>query len=354
VTGTLTTLPLDPILDQQAGVGQRQVTFRFDLIDGVTGQVLGTLTPLRQANLTHSTQQTIKRRLSLALGKADTAEIDTVNNRIAVYMRVQGTDWPLGRYMWSNQSRSVFTVGNLSSSTLIDEMFIVDQPIEKGIDGANKTVEAVITDTVSGLDVQMAPLPASDFTSVQSWGIGTTRGSILEALSVTGDYFSPWFGNDTQLHFIRTFDPATQVPQFDFDSGFQVMQQGIVETDDLLTAPNRIIVVSNTAANGGSVPVVGIADIASTAPNSIANRGFVVAKVYNLQLSDTGQAASVAQGLAQRATIFETVNLTTGPDPRHDSYDVIRWRGENWLELGWSLDMGDGGSMVHTLRRSYS
>lgn len=353
MTNTLTTLPLDPVLDLQAGVGQRSATFRFDLINGITGQVLGSLTPLRSASLSHNTQQTIKRRLSLALGKADTAEIDPVNNRVAMYMRVGGTDWPLGRYLWTTQSRALFSSGRLSASTLIDEMFIVDQPVERGINGVGKTIDSVIYDTISTLDVTLAPLPASTFTSAESWGIGTSRGSILESLSVTGDYFSPWFGNDTKLHFIRTFDPATQIPQFDFDAGFQVQQRGISETDDLLTAPNRIIVVSNAASNAGAEAVVGIADIASTAPNSISNRGFVVAKVFNLQIATAGQAAQVAAGLAQRATIFETTTLTTAADPRHDSYDVIRWQGENWLELAWTISCEDA-SMSHTLRRSYS
>lgn len=353
MTNTLTTLPLDPLLDLQAGVGQRSVTFRFDLIDGVTGEVLGSLTPLRSASLAHNTQQTIKRRLSLPLGKADTAEIDPVNNRVAMYMRVGNVDWPLGRFLWATQSRALFTSGRLSASTLIDEMFIVDQPIERGINGLNKEIGAVIYETVTGLDVVLAPLPASTFISVESWGIGTNRGSILESLSVTGDYFSPWFGNDTKLHFIRTFDPANEIPQFDFDAGYQVRQQGISETDDLLTAPNRIIVVSNAASNAGTAAVVGIADIAETAPNSITNRGFVVSKVYNLQIANSGQAARVAAGLAQRATIFETTTLTTAADPRHDSYDVVRWQQENWLELAWNISCDDA-SMTHTLRRSYS
>ena len=44
---------------------------------------------------------------------------------------------------------------------------------------------------------------------------------------------------------------------------------------------------------------------------------------------------------------------STIPDPRHDGYDVIRWQGFNWLELGWSLPMIEGSSMSHTLRKSY-
>jgi len=74
--------------------------------------------------------------------------------------------------------------------------------------------------------------------------------------------------------------------------------------------------------------------------------------VLDLQLSDNSQAQAVAQGLVNRQTIFERVSLTTAPDPRHDSYNVIRWQGSNWLELGWSMALVEGGTMNHLLRRS--
>ena len=52
--------------------------------------------------------------------------------------------------------------------------------------------------------------------------------------------------------------------------------------------------------------------------------------------------------------MFETVSVTTALDPRHDSYDVIRWQGENWLETAWSMDLAEGGNMTHQLRKSYA
>ena len=343
----------DALFDLQDGVGIRTATFEFELIDGVTGEFRGRITPIRGASLSHDTAATTKRRLSLSLGVVDTETINTVRDRVLLYMLINGTRWPLGKYMFTNKASQFFTAGRLSNVALVDEMFLVDQRIERGINGANKLVSAVIAETVAGLPIELAPLESSSFDSVESWGIGTNRGNVLTSLSVTGDYFSPWFGNDTKLHFIRSFDPDKVEPDFNYDIGNQVFRQGIIETDELLTAPNRVIVVSN-AATDATASVVGVADIAANAPNSIRNRGFVVPQVFNLQVADETQARFVAAGLAQRLTVFEQVSLSTPPDPRHDSYDVILWQGEKWLELSWTMNLLEGGAMTHTLRKSYT
>lgn len=349
----LTTLAHDPLLDLDPWVGQRQCTFRFALVNGVTGAPLGDIHPVRNASLSHDTSRTIKRQLSLTLGVVDTAAVNALTDRVDVFMVFPGgAEYPLGRFMFTDISRETFTSGKLSSAILNDEMFLVDQEINEGINGRGQNVATLVTTTSAGLGVtlQIAPTP---YTSAESWTVGASRGQILEALSVSGDYFSPWFGNDKDLHFIRAFDPATQIPQFDFDAGNQVLRQGIIESDDLLLAPNRFVVVSN-AADDTSSAVVGTADIAISAPHSIQNRGFVIQKTADLQLVDGAQAQAVAQNLAIRQTVFERVSLVTVPDPRHDSYDVVRWQGELWLELGWSMSLVEGGTMAHVLRKSYS
>lgn len=349
---TLTTLPPHPILDLDAGVGQRSCTFRFDLINGVSGEQLGEITPIRTATLTHDTTRTIKRQLSIALGQADTVAVNPITDRILVSMVLaNGEEFPLGRYIFTDRNKLVYTSGDLAVMGLNDEMFLVDQEVEAGVNGAFNSCEGLVQDVLSGLDIALDIEPSS-FTSNQSWGAGTNRGSILEALSVNGDYFSPWFGNDGHMHFIRTFDPATRVPDFNFDSGFRVIREPISKTDDLLTAPNRFIVVSNAASSPDS-PVVATADVPVNAPHSVVNRGFVVSKTFTLQLSGGAQAQAVVTGLANRWTVFERVNLTTPPDPRHDSYNVIKWQGDLWLELAWSMALVEGGAMNHVLRRSY-
>lgn len=347
------TLPdVDPFFDLPDGTGQRSATFRFELIDGVTGGFLGDLTPIRGASLTHDTSRTIKRSLTMTLGVADSAAVDPVNNRIDPYMVLpNGTEYKLGRYVFTDNSRQFFTPGRISSVSLVDEMLVVDQQIEVGISGTNRSVETVILEALDGFTF-VIEMEATQYSSQQSWAVGANRGSVLQALALTGDYFSPWFDFNRNLRFIRSFDPAKVPATFDYDAGNQVLQAGIVETDDLLTAPNRFVVISNT--NTTDSPIVGTADVPNSAPHSIAKRGFVVPNVQDLSAIDNPQAEAIATNLALRQTVFERVSLQTPPDPRHDSYDVITWQGERWLELAWTMRLEEGAPMTHVLRKAYS
>ncbi len=355
---TLTTLAPNAALDLSAAVGQMTYTYRFALSDGVSGQHLGDIHPIRTGTLTHDTSRTVKRSLNLQLGKADTAAIDTATDRIDLFMTIPGArnpertdgDWPLGRYQFVDDSLRQYTSGVLSDPQLTDEMFLVDQAILKGVSGTGRPIVEVLVAVLSDLPI-IFDLEPTPYESSDSWGIGVTRGQILDALSVAGDYWAPWFDNLGVLRFRRTFDPAQAIPDIDMDAGYRVIRDDIVRTNDLLSAPNTIIVTSNNATS--SDPVVGVATVPVNAPNSVAKRGFVIAKVLDLQLTDANQAQAVANGLVQRQAIFEQVALSTPADPRHDGYNVIRWQGENWLELAWSMPLQAGAPMTHTMRRSY-
>jgi hypothetical protein len=352
----LTKLPEDPLLDLPPWMGQRQATFRFDLFNGVTGEVLGQIHPLRTAQLTHDTTRTIKRQLNLSLGAEDTAAINKVQDRVAPFMLFpDGSEYPLGIYMFSDASRQVYTSGKLGEYTLNDEMFLVDQPLTVGVGKPSSSpqisVTQVVNEALAGLPIHYTTA-ATSFTTNQSWGIGATRGQVLEALAVSGDWFSPWFDNSGVMRFINSFDPASQVPDFDWDAGSQVMRENITETDDLLTTPNEFVVVSN-ASSDNTIPVFGVYTIPGSAPFSTQNRGFTIAKVFNQPAATSAQAAAMAQNLGIRQTVFERVQINTAPDPRHDSYNVIWWQGSAWLELGWTMSMIEGGVMSHLLRKSY-
>jgi hypothetical protein len=93
--------------------------------------------------------------------------------------------------------------------------------------------------------------------------------------------------------------------------------------------------------------------VPNSAPHSIQNRGFVIADVINIQLTTRAQANAVARNIAVTQRIVERVELTTPPDPRHDSYDVVRWDGSLWLEVSWSMTLVEGGAMRHVLQRIF-
>ncbi len=350
VTGTPD--PNEAELDLDDWIGQVASTYRFDLINGVTGELLGEIHPIRSgATITHDTTRTTKRELRLSLGVADTAAINPLTDRILPSMLLGSQQYPLGRFQFTDETDAVSTGGNRGSVVLLDEMFLIDQQTSSGF-GPTTGVQDAVIQLLEGLPLPGVVVDASPFSALGGWAPGTGRGQILSAYATQGDYMTPWMDNNGTFRMVRTVDPDTAVPSIDFDRGGRVIADSITETSDLLSAPNRFIVTSNSgdAFNG---PILGVYDVPPSAPYSIAQRGFAIPQTVSLQVASAAQATAAARNLGIRQSVFRRTQLATAPDPRHDSYDVVRWQGVNWLELGWSLTLQPGAAMTHTLRRSF-
>lgn len=350
----------DPRLELAAYVGQRAATFRFELVDIVTGY-RREIHPLRNTapTLTHDTRRTIKRTLTnMQLDKTDTVAFNTITSRLEVSMIIRGETYPMGRYVPSAQVRRLHTSGITSAVSFYDEGVIVDQQLDTSFGPtppyAVESVPQMITRLLTPIGIDFY-VESSQYTSSGSWSIGTRRGQVVETLALDGDYFSPWFDHTSTMRFIRSFDPATSLATFELDEGTRVLRERVIESDDLIEIPNRFVIVGNGAGvvGSGSSPIVGTADVPSSAPHSIQNRGFVVPSTQTLQVDSMEQASAIARNLAIRNTAIEQVELLTAPDPRHDSYDVLHWRGDHWLETSWSLTLQEGAPMQHIAQRSY-
>lgn len=344
-------------LDGPTWVGQRSTSWRFDIVDAVTGY-RRTIHPAIQgsAGIRHNTLATIKRTITgLVLNAEDTAAFDSITSRLEPFFLVGDEEYQVGRYVPSDWARFPLSSGTTSSASFYDEGFIVDQQLTNAF-GANSPSGEVVSSMIRRF---LASYPIEfyvegvipEYVSLGSWGAGTRGGFILDQLALDGDYQAPWFDNASVLQFRRAIDPNHELPTFDFDAG-QVSQGTIVESDNLINAPNRFVVVGN-GANSLGQEIVGRADVASSAPHSIANRGFVVPEVINRQVVSTGQAGAIAANLARNQVLVEQVELQTPPDPRHDGYDVILWQGQRWVEMGWNLPFAATGMMSHTLRKVY-
>lgn len=351
----LTTIPTDPTLDIAAWIGQRQATFRFQLINGVTGMNLGYLTPLADtpAQITHDVTRVIKRDLRLSLAAADLDRISPLTDRILPFMLIGGQAYQIGRYMFTGDVRIRRTGGDDGSLMLMDEMNLVDQELTVGYTPNDVSCDGAIRDIVTGVLLPMGVnIAASPYTAAGSWRMGSRRGAAIDALSIQGDLETPWMDNTGVMRGVRTIDPATAVPDLSFDDGYPIYAESISSTNNLLDAPNRFVVIGSGSA---SVPteVVGAYEIPPSAPHSISSRGFVQQQTFNLQVTTADQAAAAARTIGMRTLPVEQVDITTPPDPRHDGYQVVRYREENWLEVAWSMQLIEGGDMTHTLRRSY-
>lgn len=346
-------------LDGLAYVGQRASSWRFDLVDAVTGYRRAIHPSVSgSAGIKHDTRSTIKRMITgLTLDKTDTALFNSLSSRLEPFMIIGDEEFQVGRYVPSDWARLIRSDGTISSASFYDEGFIVDQQITNAFGAASSEGE-VISSMIERL---LARFPSISyhidmslpiFASVGSWSAGTRGGFILDQLALDGDYLPPWFDNTSRLRFIQSFDATKVIPTFDYDAGNQVVREGIVESDNLINAPNRFVVIGN-GASALNAEVVGTADVPSSAPHSIVNRGFVITDIQNRQVMTSAQAGAIALNLVRNQILVEQVELETPPDPRHDGYDVVRWRGENWIEMSWSLPFNPTSPMSHTLRKVY-
>ena len=356
-------LSLGPVSDEwtrlPGGWGTLPVSYRFALVNAVTDAELGDLHPLMEPGpqLAHSGSRTIKRNLTLTLPPAEWARVDPVSNRIRVYMVLRGVEYPLGRYLWADASEQEWwTQGPLASMSLIDEGFIVDQPISKGITNVTggslgSVIDEMIRTVLDGLPVTYRR-QGSPYRTSLSWAVGTTRGQILDALALAGDYYSPWFDNSGVLRFDRIQVPSESVPIIDYDTDGYVISNAVTMTSNIFSAPNRVIVVGSSSS-ASNLPLIGIADLPPISPISQEKRGYVVSEVQNLDVVSRDQAQSMARAILRTISIYRKTQLTTAPDPRVDGWQIVRWNGRNWLETDWSLAMGPGGLMTHSLVEVY-
>lgn len=360
--------PASQLLDISDWLGQRAATFRYDVVDARSGIRLGTVAPLRSTIpvLTHNTQNTICRTLTgFNLGTADTASLNPVTDRIVPYMVIstpQGElTFPLGRYMYDSSTLAVSTGGDNSANSLFDETFIIDQPLDTGFTAVSD-VDA-IRSVPRAIELFLAPFVEAGLIRYQiqdsaaaasgSWAAGTSGGSVLTALAKQGAYFQPWFNNEGILTFELAFNPADVPPDFDYDQTKSVVRNTISTTSDLLHAYNRFTVINNSGNTSSAA--YGSYDVPSSAPFSFANRGFRITKVIDDQGAfDSLQAQAMAKAYAEQEIVNERTTLSTAPDPRHDSYDVIRWQGGQWLEIAWSMQLQEGGPTVRQLRKAYA
>lgn len=346
------------LLDLAPGVGQRRATFTFTLTEAGSLRPLGDLHPDATSApvLTHDVSRTVARGITgLVLDSADAAAVNVVKDRVTVAMIVGGETFPLGTYVFTDAARARTTAGRRLTGAVADLGFVVDQPTDATVGvAANTNVGTAIAEVLAGVDGLQGFTVEATAQAVGApigWAAGTNRGRILADLAALGGYFAPFAANDSQIRVLQAFDPAELPPTFTFGPGGRVIDNTVTESDDLLDAPNRFVVIDNANPDA---PIVGTYDVPVTAPHSAANRGFVVADVRDVQGLGTAAAADAAARAAGLATlVYATVTLSTPPDPRHDGYDIVGYDGANWLETAWSLPLVEGSEMSHTIQRAY-
>lgn len=349
------------ILNLDRHIGQRQTSYHFYL-STVTGEQLGEVHPSMEASatLSHDSTTTVSRKVQgITLVGDDALIFDPLRHRISITMEIAGVgEFAMGRYMSSDSVSSPYLdgttgrAGRLLPLSLVDEMAIIDQRMSDSYMAQGQLTSECIRELLYGLPIDDPDIEISPSTCNGAWSIGSSRATALSDMAATGGYFLPWFGNDGKLHMVMSFDPAARPPSIDWDINQLAIRSSATVTDETVSAPNMFIAISNDTGTTGN-SYVGTYQIPSSAPHSIANLGYSIPAVKDIQVTSAEYARLYARTWGIQETVSERLELDTPPDPRHDGFTVVRFNGMQWLEIGWSLTLKAGGPMRHTLRRAY-
>jgi len=276
------------------------------------------------------------------------AVLDVRLDQIAVYLIIDGVEHPMSTFAFAELARQKNVVtdadGNaadLITTSLADRCLLLvrntgrAETLNPGFDPSDE-LQRILSN--SGIPYSVA---ASANLSVGSitWDGNTTDLAKAKELGTLSGHRPLWADNNAVIRSVQSQVVDTEIVEL---ASLQPVAESIAVVEKFLTAPNRVIVSDN--ANAGYA-VRGQWDAPASAPHSEANRGYVLARVEELQgLGSGAHAQNVAATLGESYTA-RTLSARIVPTPVLDGPQVISYDGANWLVTGWSVDLSPGSTM---------
>jgi hypothetical protein len=286
-------------------------------------------------------------------------DVDTLTTRVSPeWVLGTGETYPMGIFVWGDDSRVLWSWGEPLFGELTDLTTDLDQPLDEslGFDSRQNLTDALIEIADSeGIGTDKREI---DFTSASTgqpiaWAAGRdTKLKAMESLCALAGFLPPYYNNAGLLVCRAAPDLSSATPDYVYGANTVVVLGSPVMSNDLLTAPNRYVVVGS----GVEEEIVGTFDIPDAAPNSFANIGRIRRRTIDMQgvESNTEADYAAAAAYASDSSTYSWLAFETPPDPRHDTWDIISFDGANFRQLAWSLDCSAGGTMTHDCRGVYT
>ncbi len=352
--------PTSLALATMANLPSRSCGFRVDVLSSRLVPI-GQLHAIRPGiTVENNINRSVKRTMDgLAIARTEAVSLNYFSDRARpMWLLEDGTEYPLGVFLISDASTSRHSWGTSAELTFADQGLILQQLVDRSVGYPPGTS---IRDAMLQVANDYLALPSVvvDTTDARlgnpvAWAMGRdTWGKVLNDLADLAGFNSGWFDNWGTFTLRRAPSASDDAPpDFDFDGPDRVYADSIVESNATIESPNRYVVIS-TSSNES--PVVGTWDVPAEAPHSFENRGFRVLSVTEKQGLSLQQANDAARVRGQQdADTYQWASFAAAPDPRHDTFNVVRWQGANWREQSWSLALEPGGEHRHELRRSYT
>jgi hypothetical protein len=277
-----------------------------------------------------------------------------------------GAQFSMGVFVFSDDSRVLWSYGLPRSVTLTDLTADLDQPLVRstGYGIGTPVYDAMIREAEQeGFGINERIIEANTDAQIGQpigWAAGRdTRLTVLESLCQIAGFLPPYVDNNGKLVCRSVPDLTTATPAFSYGADTVVLPGSAVLSDDWMTAPNRYAVIGGAFPSGTEVvnppEIVGVYDIPDAAPNSYKNIGRRRRKTVDIQgikvqwLADLAAKAEYTKDSSSHTWL----GFNTPPDPRHDTFDVVSFAGQNYRQIGWTMELVAGGTMHHDCRATF-
>lgn len=343
----------NPLLDLVAGVGTVQNTVEWRVLSPLLEDTGQRLHPFQAGSIAANTAGQIKRNLSgVVLGEVDIRATDLFTARVQpLWVLEDGSSWPLGVFMFTDESVHQGTYADTMDVSLMDQGYVLAQKTKEpfGVVPGGSVLAATVA-LLDQVRVTQRVLPTTDQAVADpcTWPPGTTRQTILDYLSKLAGWLPGYFDNNGV--YVLRVPPNLDVDAPDLTyKGNRVQYGSPIVHANTLTAPNTIV-VTGTGPSKGDISAVAYVD--PTLPYSVPNRnGLEVVDVHQMQgLTSTEQAQRIANTIAASTVGFQGQTFRSPADPREDLYQTAEYMdGLVYRELSFNLTLKPGGFMDHVL-----
>lgn len=333
------------------GFGLRVTGFRWQLLDQDLGEV-GWVHPHHgQSSCRHDSGQLVMRTIDrVVFEEHEWQDINVPAARIRPWLDLSnGDEECIGTFAIADAPKIGRGSNRLMPAALVDlnagvrdaHLEAIGLSVNMNVGQALEYV-GTMSPALDGLVVE--PVDAV-LAAPQSYGADRSLGETINAIGEPFGYYNLARDRWGTPRMLRVIEPSETPSTQDYDTHPRLFADGFTDASDVLLTRNRWKVVDSS---GQSTPAVGFYELVASEAMAPSNRGWVQGELIDVQGLAVGSAQEAAVWAAIRARRPKRTLEFSGPiDPRHDLFDVVELDSEQWVELGWSMQLRAGGAMTH-------
>ena len=290
-------------------------------------------------------------------------EVDWLSDELRPFWIEDGEEFPFGAFRVATVTESVTDQGRVARLEAYDKCYSVKACRTESIlhlaagAGYIQTIQAMLRTCGAELTLTTASSQTLQ-TDREDWDVGTPYLEIVNTLLKEINYNELWFNPNgyAVLEPVPELTAANIRHTYDGGSRASIVRRDRSWTTDAWEKPNVFVVICSNPDLEEPLTATAVNDNPQS-PLSTLRRGMRVVQVSKIDniASQAALEEYAARLCSQSALTGETVTIQTAITPGHGVGDVV---GLNlgdlqgiFQETGWSVTLGAGQLMRHTLRR---